>query len=536
MSFFIMHHIRLKQSIRILFALSLTVAVIFSSAPLPVKAAVQTANASSDKPIVNPLQVYSYTQMSADLKALSARYPHLITLGSAGKSEYGRSLLMADVGHGSAVIMLNGSHHAREWITTTTLMKLIEEMAVQYEKNGTVSGGLRARDLLDRVTFRIVPMVNPDGVTLQQFGLSAFPEADRANLIAMNNGSRDFKRWKANAKGIDLNRQYPAKWGEIANSGNWPAYMNYKGTQPLQAKEAKAMYDLALATKPEISLAYHTSGEIIYWNFHTNPANYNRDYNFASAYAKLTGYSLVAPQPNPSGGGFTDWFIQQFGRPALTPELGRAVGSTNVPLSEWNRIWQQQKDTIWMIAEEGYDLWMKRQYAAKLTKEVRLLAVEKGYQFPELRAKSVGTVYKGRYTTLRQKGDWLEISTPAGRTWISSRAVIKGPFENPVNLTVNLTEKLVHYETPIATEPSSVKLKKQTAVVRERWNGWLLVAALEGMAWVREADLPKDVLTTIPAKEETPEETATPPKDTTTSVEVDSDSGSVAADSGAEAG
>ncbi|QKS48790.1 carboxypeptidase (plasmid) [Paenibacillus cellulosilyticus] len=491
-------------------AVVITAAVISASVPSPAQAAAQSAAATSNASIVNPLQVYSYTQMSADLQALATRYPQLITLGSAGKSEYGRTLWMADIGHGPAVILLNGAHHAREWITTTTLMKLLEEMAVQYEKNSTVSGGLRAHDLLDRVTFRIVPMVNPDGVTLQQYGLSAFPEAYHAGLIYMNNGSRNFKRWKANARGVDLNRQYPADWGGIVNAGTKPSYMNFKGTKPLQAKEALAMYNLALATKPEISLAYHTSGEILYWHFHTDSANYSRDYGFASAYAKLTGYSLVAPKSNPSGGGFTDWFIQQFGRPALTPELGRAVGSTNVPLSEWNRIWQQHKNTVWMIAEEGYDLWLKRQTAAQSTKDIRLLAAEKGYQYPELRSKAMETLYEGRYKTLRQKGDWLEIATPNGQRWISSRSVIQGPFEQPVNLNVSLTNTSIYYATPITTKPSTAKLKAQTAVVRERWNGWLFVAASEGPIWIRETDLPEGALKTTPEEEPVLEETTIP--------------------------
>ncbi|MDI4645861.1 M14 family metallopeptidase [Cohnella hashimotonis] len=532
MLFYFINGSRFIQCLRFWIALALTAAIIFSSTTIPIQAAAQTTDLSAEKPIVNPLQVYSYSRLSVDLQALTARYPHLLTLGSAGKSEYGRTLFMVDVGRGPAVIMLNGAHHAREWMTTITLMKLVEQLAVQYEKNGTVLGGFRARDLLDRVTFRIVPMVNPDGVTLQQFGLSAFPAADHANLRYMNNGSGNFKRWKANAKGIDLNRQYPANWNGIVNAANRPAYMNYKGALPLQAKEAKAMYDLALTTKPEISLAYHTSGEVIYWNFHTTPANYSRDYSIASAYAKLTGYSLVAPQSNPSGGGFTDWFIQQFGRPALTPELGRAAGSTNVPLSEWNQIWQQHKDTLWMIAEKGYGLWLKRQSAATLTQDIRLFSVEKGFQFPDLRAKSMGTVYQGSYKSLRKKGDWLEIATPDGPRWISSRAVIAGPFETPVNLAVNLTEPVVHYDTPISTEPSSLVLTAQTAIVRERWNGWLLVEALEGMIWVRETDLPTDALTVL--QEETMEETKIPPDDTRTSVEIDSESGIVPANSAVE--
>ncbi|WP_246028004.1 M14 family metallopeptidase [Paenibacillus xylaniclasticus] len=509
-------HIQLKPSVRLLSAIAISAAVFAASVPSPAQAAAQTASVSNQS-IVNPMQVYSYTRMSKDLQALAARYPDLITLDSAGKSEYGRTLWMADIGHGPAVILLNGAHHAREWITTITLMKLLEEMAVQYEKNGTVSGGLRARDLLDRVTFRIVPMVNPDGVTLQQQGLSAFPEDYHAGLIYMNNGSRDFKRWKANARGVDLNRQYPADWAGIRNVSKKPSYMNYKGTKPLQAKEALAMYNLALSTKPEIALSYHSSGEIIYWNFHTKKENFNRDYNFASAYAKLTGYSLVTPQPNPSGGGFTDWFIQQFGRPALTPEIGRAAGSTNVPLTEWSRIWKQHKNTVWMIAEKGYELWLKRQTAAKSTSDVRLLAAEKGYQFPELRAKTMGTVYEGRYKTLRQKGDWLEIATSNGPRWISSRSVIQGPFEQTNDLTVSLTKQTVHYATPLSTQPSAVKLQAQTAVVRERWNDWLYVAAAEGMIWIREADLPEGALITIIEEQQEETETQTEEETNTSS-------------------
>ena len=113
------------------------------------------------------------------------------------------------------------------------------------------------------------------------------------------------------------------------------------------------MYDLTLSSKPEIAVAYHSSGEILYWNYKTKAENVIRDKAIAKAYANMTGYQLIQPQMNPSGGGFTDWFITQFGHPGLTPELGRAVGGDNVPLSEWGRIWQQQKNTVWLLAKEA---------------------------------------------------------------------------------------------------------------------------------------------------------------------------------------
>ena len=82
-------------------------------------------------------------------------------------------------------------------------------------------------------------------------------------------------------------------------------------------------------------------------DYKTEAENVIRDRAIAKAYANMTGYQLIQPQMNPSGGGFTDWFITQFGHPGLTPELGRAVGGDNVPLSEWGRIWKN-RNTVWL--------------------------------------------------------------------------------------------------------------------------------------------------------------------------------------------
>jgi len=105
-------------------------------------------------------------------------------------------------------------------------------------------------------------------------------------------------------------------------------------------------------------------------------------------------------------------------------------------------------------------------------------------------------------------GDWLEIATPSGLRWIASRAVIQGPFEQPINLNVSLTEQSVYYATPLDAKPSAAKLHAQTAIVREQWNDWLYVAASEGMIWIREADLPYGALTTTPEEDMSTEETA----------------------------
>ncbi|GIQ62349.1 hypothetical protein PACILC2_09170 [Paenibacillus cisolokensis] len=438
--------------------------------------------------IVNPKQIYTYEIMVRDMKKLAERYPELIRIRSIGKSEYGREIWSMDLGNGPAVVLLNGSHHAREWITTVLLMALADRYAQAYVQNGTI-GSYRAVDLLDRVTFRIVPMVNPDGVTLQQKGAGAFPAEVRPQLLRLNGGSSNFKRWKANAKGIDLNRQYPAGWGNIHNPAPAPGYKNYKGIRPIQAKETQAMVKLARETKPEIAVSYHSSGEILYWNFLTPAANVERDRQIANAYAALTGYRLVTPSKNPSGGGFTDWFIQEFGRPALTPEIGRYSGESNVPLTEWDRIWKQHRDIGGLLGGEGYKLWMKRQKAETAKGEIRLTRSETLRRWPDPTADQIAVLYEGRYTVTRKKGDWYEIRTDRGTGWVPANRTLRGPFEKPESDTIVITQGAELFDSPLNEKAAAIQKKAAEAKALEIWRNWALIRIDRKSWWVRTSDI-----------------------------------------------
>ena len=153
--------------------------------------------------VVNPNQVYTYEKMEQDIVKLAQTYPDLITYKVIGKSEYGRNIYAVSLGKGDASIFINGSHHAREWLTTTLNMYMIDQYAEAY-KSGSKIEGYHTKNTLNNTTIWFVPMINPDGVTLQQFGLSKFPASAHNALIKANDGSRDFKRWKANGKRCGL--------------------------------------------------------------------------------------------------------------------------------------------------------------------------------------------------------------------------------------------------------------------------------------------------------------------------------------------
>lgn len=309
---------------------------------------------------VNPNQIYTYEQMVKDIKGLAAQYPDIIHYKVIGQSEYGRDLYAVSLGKGPASVFMNGSHHAREWITTNLNMYMLDQYAKLYQTGGSING-LPAKTILNQSTIWFVPMVNPDGVTLQQYGPKKFPAGDRTALLAMNKGSSDFHRWKANAKGVDLNRQYDAYWSTIKENPGKPSYENFKGYSPVSASETKAMVGFVNNLVPEMAVSYHTAGQIIFWNFHQTGAVYTRDHTYASELSRMTGYELFNPGPDPSGGGFTDWFLLHDKKPAFTIEITPYTGETSAPLSSFKQAWEQNKDVGLYIAKEGYNLYKNRE-------------------------------------------------------------------------------------------------------------------------------------------------------------------------------
>lgn len=57
-----------------------------------------------------------------------------------------------------------------------------------------------------------------------------------------------------------------------------------------------------------------------------------------------SGYTLCTPDEIASHGGFKDWFIEAFGRPAFTLELGK--GKNPLPLSDLDSVYRKAEEML----------------------------------------------------------------------------------------------------------------------------------------------------------------------------------------------
>ena len=255
---------------------------------------------------------------------------------------YGRDVRTLVIGSGARRVLFSAAHHANEWITTPVLLKFVEELAEAGRTGGRIFG-VPARNILELVTIHTVPMVDPDGVDLVTGAIvPGSKEYEVAADLAAYYPTIPFPDgWKANLLGVDLNLQYPAGWLQareikFAQGFTRPGPRDYVGRAPLNQRESAALAAYTEEVDPAVVLAYHTQGQVIYWQF--------RDYFIPGArelgeeFARLSGYALADTPFESSFAGYKDWFIQNFGRPGYTIEAGQ--GENPLPLSQFDQIYR----------------------------------------------------------------------------------------------------------------------------------------------------------------------------------------------------
>ncbi|MBP1950752.1 M14 family metallopeptidase [Virgibacillus litoralis] len=283
--------------------------------------------------LISDFDNYTFEKMVSDINNLLSVYP-FISRQIIGKSVVGKDLVELQIGNGSKQVHIDGSFHANEWITTSAIMRFVNDYVLSLTNKKAIRG-VNMLPLYNESFLSIVPMVNPDGVNLVLEGAEAAGEF-KQDVLEINNQNEDFSNWKANISGVDLNNQYPALWEvEAARKPDSPQPRDYPGPYPLSEPEAIAMANLARERNFLRVNAFHTQGEVIYWGFEGLEPAVSRD--IVNEYARVSGYQPI--RYIDSYAGFKDWFIQDFRRPGFTIELGSGVNP--LPFTQFEEIYQE---------------------------------------------------------------------------------------------------------------------------------------------------------------------------------------------------
>lgn len=205
---------------------------------------IETQKLAAQEAYLNPKEI------SEKLKQYAYQYPEMLHLEEIGRSLQGEAIYAARLSlrnnlESKPAIFFNGMHHARELMTTEVTMDIIDYIL-------TRAGSIEHPEIaewLEHLQIWVVPQINPDG-----------------NWIVWNEDSW----WRKNARGnsnsiwgVDLNRNYPYRWGACRGSSSSKGSQTYRGTAEASEPETRVLMEFAKRINPVISVSYHSYSELV---------------------------------------------------------------------------------------------------------------------------------------------------------------------------------------------------------------------------------------------------------------------------------
>ena len=336
--------------------------------------------------------LYTYDVMLEDIRVLCQEHSDILTRESAGKSLCGRDIPLLILGDPEAEhkFLITAGIHGREYMTSQLVMKMIEYYVDHYDIGSY--GGVGYGQLLENCAFYIMPMTNPDGVSISQYGeagvtddyadiLRAAYTSEKQNFIYIKYSNEEtawydnyrgniaessklneedisyddyLRLWKANAAGVDINRNFNTGW-----ESDWgkavPAMGSYRGVFPESEPETKAIREVAESEDFECYINYHAKGQVIYYD------SYDMNKDTASACKKwallvsdICRYDLSAaarPTEKSEYGSFGELVHYSFDKPCFTLEIGRYV--CPLEIREFPAIYERNRETWAAICKEA---------------------------------------------------------------------------------------------------------------------------------------------------------------------------------------
>lgn len=289
-----------------------------------------------------------YKALLSELTDINNRYP-FVKITYMGTSVLGRGIPMITLGDGlwrHKSVLYVGCHHGMEWITSSLLLRFVYDYCEAYIRRGRVHN-VSVENLFRARAIHIIPCLNVDGADIQINGVDGCILRDR---LLMMNGSEDFSTWQANARGVDLNHNYNAKFYEYKQLERMMGIdggcaTRFSGESPESEPEIASICSfLRYSTDIGMLMSLHTQGEVIYCG---SDVYVPRAASLASLLGRMTGYSVKRPEGPAAYGGLTDWYTSTFRRPAFTLECGKGVNP--LPLSDLYNIYKRLREAFFSV-------------------------------------------------------------------------------------------------------------------------------------------------------------------------------------------
>ncbi|EUB54897.1 Carboxypeptidase A2 [Echinococcus granulosus] len=200
---------------------------------------------------------FPFTVMENNLREIAEKV-QIATLEELGKTIEGRSiwLLKISTNRSLPIIWIDAGIHAREWIAPASALYIIDRLL-----------SWKGSKVLQKYQFYVAPEINPDGYAFS-FTRSRYWRKNRN------------KTAHSDCYGVDLNRNFPFKWGFSGSSSN-PCGEIFRGLSAADQAETQSIVKklTSIANQTKLFITLHSYGQLILtpYGFQRGlrPANYD---------------------------------------------------------------------------------------------------------------------------------------------------------------------------------------------------------------------------------------------------------------------
>ncbi|GAA2747637.1 M14 family metallopeptidase [Kitasatospora cinereorecta] len=304
---------------------------------------------------------HNYAEATADINAMVAAHPAIMSKQVIGKSYEGRDILAIKVSDNVATdenepeVLFTFHQHAREHLTVEMALYLLHEFGDKYATDPRIANIVNSREIW------IVPDLNPDG---GEYDIATGNYRSWRKDRQPNSGSRYV--------GTDLNRNWDYKFGCCGGSSGSTSSETYRGSGPESAKETKVVADFVrtrvVGGKQQITAAidFHTYSELVLWPFGWTTADTaagmtaDEANTFATFGRKMAATNGYTPEQSSdlyiTDGSIDDWLWGAHKVFAYTFEMyptGSSGGGFYPPASVIDRETARDREAVLLLLENA---------------------------------------------------------------------------------------------------------------------------------------------------------------------------------------
>ncbi len=289
---------------------------------------------------------------------MEKKNPELVSIEQFGRSVQGLPLFAIKIARRDGVerpeVLITASIHAVEFTGDRVAIGIAHKLIDEDGKNPWVT------ELLDKMDFYILPLMNPDGY--------------RAASRHLGHG---FTMRRTNTREVDLNRNFPYPEGVKPKSflagSHHKISANYMGPYPLSEPETRALDNFVKKHNFFVAVNFHTTGSFfVYpWGFAGDEAPHKELYEkMGKTFNKHQQFHKYTVQQSfkwyQTVGDLDDWLYGRYGALSVTVEVAKPGWRLLNPIRLINPFWWYNPLKI--------DKWVEND------RDATLRAIQKAYE------------------------------------------------------------------------------------------------------------------------------------------------------------